>query len=347
MRVYLYRGLFGGVFSTGMDDLAGKLNADGHVATVHSWTERQVIEQQAIARGAADGAVGIVGHSLGGNSASYMAHDLLAAGIPVAYVGTVDATAPKPAPSPPTVSDNFQSSDPRGQDIAGATEFPMPHLNHIEIDKDSSVHERVRGQLRALSGAMPPIVGPLPDVPAPSPGAGDALETAINALAGQGGGDLAALAPLLKELLSQAGAAGQGASDIAALAPLLKELLDQTGAGGGDAAALRAAMAAVGAVAKDDSLTPVNAALGEGIGKMLNGRKTAFGIIGLLGTTVLPILFPQLAPFQALFRGIGAADVVANTPDLGQSLLVPIFSALTSWGVLGKIEKWVKGKKNR
>ena len=102
MRVYLYRGLFGGVFSTGMDELARKLNGDGHVATVHSWTERPAIEQQAIARGAADGPVCIVGHSLGGNSASYMAHNLLAAGIPVAYVGTVDATAPKPAPTPPT-----------------------------------------------------------------------------------------------------------------------------------------------------------------------------------------------------------------------------------------------------
>jgi hypothetical protein len=347
MRVYLFRGLFGGFFSTGMDDLAAKLNADGHVATVHSWVDRKSVEPQAIAKGASEGPICLVGHSLGGNSASYMAHSLIAAGIPVAYVGTVDATAPKPAPGGSVVSDNFRSSDPRDEPVPGATEIPMPHLNHIEIDKDSQVHERIRAQLRALgtgaavatAGAMGRAIDDAADTAAADP-----VATALAALEQGKDVDLAKLAPVLAGLLAGDGAAG---ADKAAAA--LREELAET---------------VSEATAKSQKLTPVNAALGQGIGKMLNGRKTAFGIIGLLGTTVLPILFPQLAPFQALFKALGATSpelvggAVATVTDgatttvpivheTGKNLLMPIFSALTGWGLLGKIEKWVKGARNR
>ena len=50
------------------------------------------------------------------------------------------------------------------------------------------------------------------------------------------------------------------------------------------------------ASSSDPQLTPVNGALGKTIGTMLDGRKTAIGILGLLVTTILPIFFPQLAP---------------------------------------------------
>ena len=77
-------------------------------------------------------------------------------------------------------------------------------------------------------------------------------------------------------------------------------------------------------------LTPVNAALGETLGKMLNGKKTVLGTIGLLATTLLPPLqtvIPALAPVSAA--------VSAAAP-----ILAPLFSALTGWGALGKIDKW-------
>jgi len=331
MRVYLFRGLFGGFFSTGMDELATKLNADGHVATVHSWTDRKNVEPQAIAKGASEGPVCLVGHSLGGNSASYMAHGLLQAGIPVAYVGTVDATAPKPAPGGSVVSDNFRSSDPRDEPVPGAIEFLMPHLNHIEIDKDSQVHERIRAQLRAL-------------------GAGVASAAATGAM-GRAIEDANETAATDDPLAAALRALGQGKDiDMSTLVPLIAAMLSGDGAAGAQtaAAALREELAETvsEAAPKEEKLTPVNAALGQGIGKMLNGRKTGFGIVGLLATAVLPVMFPQLAPFQALFKGLGAtSDAVVSNPELGKSILTPIFSALTGWGVLGKIEKWVKGRK--
>lgn len=103
-------------------------------------------------------------------------------------------------------------------------------------------------------------------------------------------------------------------------------------------------------------LTPVNAALGEGIGKVLNGRKTGLGIVGLLATTLLPIIFPELVPVAAVVKtvtgavtdgGQVASQVIEQAPIQAQSLgpailevAKPLFTALTGWGVLGKLDKW-------
>ncbi|MEP1208128.1 MAG: lysozyme [Rhizobiaceae bacterium] len=97
-----------------------------------------------------------------------------------------------------------------------------------------------------------------------------------------------------------------------------------------------------------EELTPVNAALGDTIGRALDGRKTGLGIIGLLGATVLPIFFPQLEPAVAAAKSvIGAVgDAGAGTDGMttGQSIIAaakPLFISLTGWGGLGKIEKWI------
>lgn len=107
----------------------------------------------------------------------------------------------------------------------------------------------------------------------------------------------------------------------------------------------------------DPALTPVNGALGKTIGEALDGRKTAIGIIGLLATTVLPIFFPQLAPITAAvgpvveaIGTVGGAVTTVTTDAPAQGGLVgtlmaaatPVFAALTGWGVLGKVEKWVR-----
>jgi hypothetical protein len=84
---------------------------------------------------------------------------------------------------------------------------------------------------------------------------------------------------------------------------------------------------------KSVPLGPVNGALGETIGKLLNGKKTAIGAIGGLLTSLMST--PLFAD------GIGKA-VVALAPGLSQFAL-PIFLALTGWGVLGKLEKWAQG----
>lgn len=78
-------------------------------------------------------------------------------------------------------------------------------------------------------------------------------------------------------------------------------------------------------------LTPVNAAFGTTLGKLLNGRKTGIGAAGTLITVLLPQL-EKLIPALSSLSGVIAGAV---------PVLQPIFIALTLWGLLGKAEKWV------
>jgi lysozyme family protein/peptidoglycan hydrolase-like protein with peptidoglycan-binding domain len=86
-------------------------------------------------------------------------------------------------------------------------------------------------------------------------------------------------------------------------------------------------------------LGQVNGALGETIGKMLDGKKTALGIGGSLITALLSAVTasPNAGGLAGLFGTIASA-----VPGLGQFAL-PISLALTAWGVLGKMEKWAQG----
>jgi hypothetical protein len=87
------------------------------------------------------------------------------------------------------------------------------------------------------------------------------------------------------------------------------------------------------------TLGQVNGALGQTIGNLLNGKKTAIGTIGALLTALL----------GNVPAGTGVADVLAKiTPIAGAAgfsgYAMPIFLALTVWGALGKFEKWAQGK---
>ncbi|MBR0726063.1 peptidoglycan-binding protein [Bradyrhizobium manausense] len=86
-------------------------------------------------------------------------------------------------------------------------------------------------------------------------------------------------------------------------------------------------------------LGQVNGALGETIGKMLDGKKTALGIGGSLITALLSAVTasPNAGGLAGLFGTIASA-----VPGLSQFAL-PISLALTAWGVLGKLEKWAQG----
>lgn len=83
-------------------------------------------------------------------------------------------------------------------------------------------------------------------------------------------------------------------------------------------------------------LGQVNGALGQTIGNALDGKKTAIGIFGSLISTLLPALAP--AAGGGLLSSILPA-VGASVPQIG----LPIFLAMTAWGILGKIEKWSQG----
>ncbi len=75
-----------------------------------------------------------------------------------------------------------------------------------------------------------------------------------------------------------------------------------------------------------EPLTKVNAALGETIGRVLNGRKTALGIFG----TIAAVLLPEIAP--ALGFTFDAQTI--------RDIALPLTTGMTGWGVLGKLEKW-------
>src|SRR5262249_37104703 len=87
------------------------------------------------------------------------------------------------------------------------------------------------------------------------------------------------------------------------------------------------------------ALGQVNGALGDTIGNLLNGKKSALGIGGSLLTALLmsvPTDAGAVAQGGALIKML--APIVGAVPGLGQVAL-PVFLAIGAWGALGKLEK--------
>ncbi len=83
------------------------------------------------------------------------------------------------------------------------------------------------------------------------------------------------------------------------------------------------------------TLTPVNAALGDTIGSMLNGNKTLIGTLGVLFST----LVNQMSHSNS--------STVALLQDNVTPFLKPVAITVVLWGLLGKYEKWVYGDRKR
>jgi len=89
-------------------------------------------------------------------------------------------------------------------------------------------------------------------------------------------------------------------------------------------------------------LTPVNGALGQWLGKLLDGRKSALGIIGVLASALLT---PGTAGGAATTSPLGELiPIIGSIPGLAP-IMMPISLALTAWGLLGKIDKYVRAAK--
>jgi peptidoglycan hydrolase-like protein with peptidoglycan-binding domain len=86
---------------------------------------------------------------------------------------------------------------------------------------------------------------------------------------------------------------------------------------------------------KSRPLGQVNGALGETLGNLLDGKKTAIGVLG----TALTAILSQVPP------GSGLGQVLAPLiPAAGLSpFAMPVFLAMSAWGILGKFEKWAQG----
>jgi lysozyme family protein len=89
-------------------------------------------------------------------------------------------------------------------------------------------------------------------------------------------------------------------------------------------------------------LTPVNGALGQWLGKLLDGRKSALGILGVLASALLT---PGAAGAAATTSPLGELiPIIGSIPGLAP-ILMPVSLALTAWGLLGKIDKYVRAAK--
>jgi predicted chitinase/peptidoglycan hydrolase-like protein with peptidoglycan-binding domain len=98
---------------------------------------------------------------------------------------------------------------------------------------------------------------------------------------------------------------------------------------------LLTAIIAPGSDHKVVPLGQVNGALGETLGKLLNGKKTAIGVGGAALTSILAHVPAETGLGQVL---------ALLTPAVGLSpFAMPVLLGLSAWGMLGKFEKWRQG----
>ena len=138
MRIFLFRGLMGRVFSTGMERLAEKLKKEGHNATTHAWYSRRSVRKQAFAH---MGPIGLVGHSLGGNAANRAANHLQKKGSNIVGLVCIDPTSTRPVHNIEGYC--FRSRDVRDEDVPGLPTIHRDDLTHTQIDKDARVHKKI------------------------------------------------------------------------------------------------------------------------------------------------------------------------------------------------------------
>lgn len=193
-RVYLMRGL-ANVFSTGMDTLAGQLQAKGIRADVYEYGQWQQLADDAVAWSRANhrAPVVIVGHSLGADAAIEMSERMTAMGIPPRLVVTFDPVGVTTVGRTGGRFINYYQSNNgfgkaltkgpgfsgtlvnRNQDAAAAQ-----GIDHFNIEKVEAFHQQVITMVRALSARPKPRPQPAPvaDPAAPSASLGATPATA-------------------------------------------------------------------------------------------------------------------------------------------------------------------------
>jgi hypothetical protein len=215
-----------------------------------------------------------------------------------------DASMPDPGPGP--------------DDVTPLLGRLMERLDHIE--------DAVAGNARRVDPGFAPLDGSTSPMPGQMPGSmlGPMLGSMRGRMPGQD--DVTTLLERLLPLIERL--QGQGMPGVTPIAsqetPPLGRALD-----------LIKTILVPGADGTPPPLGQVNGALGQTIGNLLNGKKTA---IGLLGAVITPML-TQASATTAL-----APILAMLTPAAGLApFTLPIFLGLTAWGVLGKMEKWSHG----
>jgi fermentation-respiration switch protein FrsA (DUF1100 family) len=165
IRVYLFRGFAGMVFSRGTDKLAGEIEQAGFKATVNEAMMCPVVAKEAIRDYRAEPAlIVVIGHSVGGACALEFANLLNAENIPVSLAVTTD-----PARITPDVPANveryinvFQSDTLLGGHDVGMAQGFQGHfasfdiaqhkeVTHVNMDKNETINQQVLSKIEQLA----------------------------------------------------------------------------------------------------------------------------------------------------------------------------------------------------
>lgn len=165
VRVYLFRGFAGMVFSRGTDKLAEELEQAGFTATVSEAVMCPVIAKEAIRDYQANPAlIAVIGHSVGGACALKFADLLDAENIPVSLAITTD-----PAQITQDVPANveryinvFQSNSLLGGREVGPAQGFKGHfasfdiaehkeITHVNMEKDETIHSQLVSKVQQLA----------------------------------------------------------------------------------------------------------------------------------------------------------------------------------------------------
>jgi hypothetical protein len=138
-HVYLMRGLFG-IFSLGMDDLAGKLNQHGYQSNLYGWDSWEQVAALIIERHDRGhrGPIVVIGHSLGANAVFYVSDRLYQRSIPVLLGVTFDATEPGKVPDNVTTFINFWARDGFGQPVEASASY-AGELDNFDLSGQSGI----------------------------------------------------------------------------------------------------------------------------------------------------------------------------------------------------------------
>jgi hypothetical protein len=162
-HVYLMRGLFG-IFSLGMDDLAGKLSQQGYRPNIYGWDSWEQVATVIAQRydGGHRGPIVVIGHSLGANAVFYVSDNLNRRNIPVLLGVTFDATEPGKVPNNVAAFMNFWARDGFGHPVQAEpgyrgdlSDFDLsgqPNIDHTSIDALDQFHQIVIAKLGNMTG---------------------------------------------------------------------------------------------------------------------------------------------------------------------------------------------------
>jgi hypothetical protein len=163
-RAYLFRGVAGLIYSTGMDSLAARINRTGVTATVHTYLMWRAVVDDAVRDYRRDPEpITIIGHSMGGDSAVAFAETLNAADIPVSLLVTYDPTriADDVPPNVERYINLFKSNNfMGGGDVVQGRRFHGHYASfnlkdhneiiHINIEKADRIQEQLVTKIAQL-----------------------------------------------------------------------------------------------------------------------------------------------------------------------------------------------------